>query len=81
MNRDVDQLAFAPPRRTPGASRALYWVIAIAIALVSGTACASGFLARAGLIAENDANLMLVVAVPIALLTIGKMAPSRADRR
>jgi hypothetical protein len=81
MNREIDQPAFgAPPPRRTRASRALYWVIAIAIALVSIRLCL-WFLARAGLIAEDDANLMLVVAVPIALLTIGKMAPSRADRR
>lgn len=58
----------------------LYWLLAVAIALLS-IRLFLWLLANAGLIAEEDGKVMLVIAVPAALLTIGKMAPGRNRRK
>ena len=59
------------PTDRPGVSCALLWVLTIGIALVSMRFCLTS-LANAGIVAEEDGNLMLAIAFPVALLTIGK---------
>lgn len=74
MTAGQDDRASAPASAERRALGLRYWVTAILIALVS-IRLFLWLLTRAGVIAEDDGNLMLLIALPIALLTIGKMAP------
>ncbi|WP_395336893.1 hypothetical protein WBP06_20920 [Novosphingobium sp. BL-8H] len=63
----------------PEPSGTLYWILAVGVALLS-IRLFLWLLANAGVIAEKDINVMLVIAAPIALLIIGRMAPDRIRR-
>lgn len=80
MTAEGDESAGEAQAERSGLRGALYWVIAVGIALVSIRVLLR-LLADAGIIAEEDGNVMLVVAVPIALFTIGRMAPDRVRRK
>ena len=80
MNAETESRKQRRPTDGPDASGALYWVLAIGIALVSMRFCLT-LLANAGIVAEEDGNLILAIAFPVALLTIGRLAPGRGHSK
>lgn len=80
MTMDTEKRAVERSTERSDRPALLYWALAIVIALLS-IRLFLWLLTNAGVIAEEDGTVMLIIAVPVALLTIGKMAPARIRRK
>lgn len=76
-NSDNDQYRRRP--RLPRTSAIPYWVIAIGIAIAT-IRLFVWKLNQEGIVSEEDGNLVVLVALPVALLMVGWLAPPQNDR-
>jgi hypothetical protein len=64
-----------PGGKSPKPSVGLYWIIAIAMALAS-VRLFVWLLGQAGLVSDEDGNLVVLLALPFTLFAMARLAPT-----